>query len=99
MAQTTTHRWRSVVGFAIEQRDWGEERAVFHTGTGQTHIINAIAGAVLDCLARAELAQDAVEDCVAERLNYQPDASFRDYLKQVVTDLHARDLIEAVAGT
>lgn len=97
MSQSTTHRWRFVAGFAIEQHDWGEERAVFHTGTGQTHVLNAIAGAVLDCLALDEVAQGALEDRVAERLDYQVDAAFSDYLKRAVADLHAQDLIEAVS--
>ena len=87
---------RRLPGFPLHIASWGTEFAVYHEGSGNTHLLDEYGHAVLRSVENqaAELS-DIVSRC-ADLLNIEEDAEFSRHIQQVVRQLAKHDLIEIV---
>lgn len=96
MNPSTSLYWRIAPDFPIVSRRWDDECLVFHAGSGNTHLLNAVAGAVLTSLDTGPATPEQLVERVAEQLGYQVDAEFTAYVRQTSAELNGLELIEAV---
>lgn len=68
-------------------RCWGDQCVAYDTRSGDTHLLNALAGHALLCLAQGIETFDALAQCVAGTMEAEADAAFEANLRQILGDL------------
>ena len=89
-------QWRIATDFTIVTRHWDDECLVFHTGSGNTHLLNTVAAAMLEQLRAGPATLERLCELLADSLGYHLDEEFQAYLRQTSAELHRLELIEAV---
>jgi PqqD family protein of HPr-rel-A system len=90
-------RWTAIQGFSLLWRSWGDgEFVVYHTGSGETHLLNEVSAEALrqldaSCLDARELAAR-----VAVSLGRANGESLEPHIEDLMLQLDELGLIEPV---
>lgn len=88
-------KWTLISTKALVWRSWDEdEHVVFHSGSGDTHILNDVAAELLGLLDSASLTSLELADRCAEAFGIEPDASFREHVSESLAKFDELGLIE-----
>ena len=97
MALAGSGAWRLAEGSSLVWKLWDDEYVVFDQGSGDTHLLDLVAGEVLRVLERQpETAGDLVRR-VASALEIEADDALRRHVDQTLGQLHRAGLIESPA--
>ncbi len=77
-------------------RDWGVECATFNPLSGHTHILDFIAGALIQALAQGPRDEADLLSVLAGALESPVDAPLIDQLRALLAQLDEQGLIEPV---
>jgi PqqD family protein of HPr-rel-A system len=77
-------------------RAWDGLHVLYHTDSGDTHVLDEIGAAVLHTLERQPALADDVCGHVAARLNQPRDPDLDQHVGQLLTELARLGLIEQV---
>jgi len=88
------YRWQIISGFELRWLNWDDEFVVYHTGSGDTHLLNSMAAIILEQMASSSLSLQELSDYFIHSLGINPDNDFEKNLKQLVTELERSGLIE-----
>jgi len=87
---------RRIPGFPLHFATWGGEYAVYHEGSGNTHLLDEFGYAVLQTLESGAMNISATVTHCAEILQIEFDWEFDQHIREVIRHLAKHDLIEIV---
>lgn len=88
--------WRTIPGFHLHWHSWNHEFVVYHTGSGDTHLLNLAAAAVLQRLQDRPAMLAELTEYATSRLGIEADEAFMHSMVDLVKDLTKLGLIERV---
>lgn len=80
-------------------RSFGQETVVFHEGSGDLHLLNDVATAVLSKLRDPSPPAATLAADVAESLGYESDPEFEQQVARLVRDFDRLGLIQTIEHT
>ncbi len=88
-------RWRVISSYPLAWRTWDdEEYVVYHPGSGDTHVLNAMSAELLRRMEDASTTRaELVSHCV-EVLGIEPDEEFARQIDHLLNELNDLGLIE-----
>jgi PqqD family protein of HPr-rel-A system len=92
----TDPEWHVVGAFELLWRSWGDEVIVYHTGSGDTHLLSPAAAEVLRTLQRTPTNAKELTAQVAASLKTPPDEEFELHIEDVLATLNRLGIIERV---
>ena len=90
--------WQPFSGPALSLRNWGEEFAVFNPLSGHTHIVDSIAGTMLQTLVSSGPSSETeLQRLLADKLGFEMGEPLEAALAQLLAQLDEQGLIEPVS--
>ena len=89
-------RWRIPPDLELHFRSWDEEFIVYNSGSGDTHLLTALAAEILLALQESPAAAADLSRRVAASFNTEPDPQFVLTLEKVLADLGGLGLAERI---
>jgi PqqD family protein of HPr-rel-A system len=96
MAADRSTVWRRTETQDLPRRWWEDQLVVYHPGSGDTHLLNLVAGEVLESLQQSPANVVELTDRVALRLDRQPDEPLLAQIEQLLHELDELGLVEVV---
>jgi len=87
-------RWRAVPDHKVCVNEWEDGFTVFHSGSGDTHLLDHFTGRVLSCLLRQPMSLDELARSVAGQPLAQLDQDTAQALDSALASLHRVHVIE-----
>ncbi len=86
--------WRACAADTLLLRSWGDEFVAYHSLSGDTHLLDPVAGHIL--LALQQTASDTLTLCesLAPLLGIETDDEFMSQIEKILADLNTLTLIE-----
>jgi PqqD family protein of HPr-rel-A system len=75
-------------------RQWDGEYIVFNPASGDTHLLNTLAGQTLQCLERAPCTLATLTESVASELELDANEELRQQLAKLLVQFETLSLIE-----
>jgi PqqD family protein of HPr-rel-A system len=97
MPLASSGAWRLSEGSSLLWRLWDDEYVVFDRGSGDTHLLDLVAGEILQLLEREPETGGALVRRVASALDVPADPALSRHVTQALTKLQAAGLIEPAA--
>lgn len=94
MPEISARAWRVAARSELVWRFWDGEYVVFHVSSGDTHLLNLVAGQALQSLEHAPADAAELTRRVAAALDVEPDDALRDDLVTFLAQLEDLGLIE-----
>ncbi len=94
MAPPALVLWKLLDADLLRWRWWGDQLVVFHAGSGDTHLLDALAGQVLDCLRRSPATLDELAEQLPPGSGLGSPDELRQALARVLDELSKHGLIE-----
>ncbi len=91
-------RWAACNGEALVWRDWDDGSAVYDKRSGQTHIFDLMARLIVMELGEAPGSVRDLADRVAAATGANPDATLRNQLHTLLSELEDLGIVEVVAA-
>ncbi|NIP86632.1 MAG: HPr-rel-A system PqqD family peptide chaperone [Planctomycetales bacterium] len=88
-------KWQVPAGVTLTWKQWNDDFLVFNPHTGDTHLLDFVAAAGVQCFEQEALDEEALRDRLASRLEVEPDPELSTYAAQLITHLDHLGLIEA----
>jgi len=88
-------RWITPAG--VRWRQWEGEVVAYHPGSGDTHLLSPIAGAVLEAVAGGAHDEVAIVAAVAARLDLNDNDGLAAMVEEAIATLARLGLLEPVA--
>jgi len=88
--------WRAIRGFELYWHAWDNEFVVYHSGSGDTHLLNLLAATALQSLQQAPADLSELTAQIASRHGLEIDEDFQRSMEELVTELARLGLIEQV---
>lgn len=89
--------WRLVTSFDILQHAWDGETAVFHSGSGDTHLVNQAAAAVLAALQEGAVTlMELNQKIVAAGSQSPADLNSPHHIERALIELERLGLVERI---
>lgn len=88
--------WKLVDPRGYPRRWWDHQLVVFHPGSGDTHLLNVVAGEVLESLQQSPADILELTSRVAARLDRGADPPLLPQIQELLKELDALGLVEAV---
>ncbi len=89
-------RWRVISGHPLVWRSWDDdEHVVYHTGTGDTHLLNDVAAEILVCLEVEALTCEELARRCGAAFGVEPDEGLRGHVAATLDEFDDLGLIEA----
>lgn len=89
-------RWRLSPLVSLHLRQWGDEWAVFDTGSGQTHLVDTLTAMALIVLESGPSSREDIEHHVARTFDLAEPSDVSSRLDEIITSLCQLGLTEAV---
>lgn len=89
-----TERWQLLSGFRLRWQSWGDEYVVYHSGSGDTHLLDPIAAEVLKNLECASANTSELLDRISISLDIKADGDLAAMLEQLLSEFYKLGLIE-----
>ena len=96
MATSQSTTWKVALAADLRWRFWDDQFVVYCPASGDTHLLNPVAGETLLCLQQAPADLAEVTRRVAARLEFDPDGQLLAQLERFLGELENFGLIEAV---
>jgi len=96
MPQLPETAWRVSVGYAISCHAWEDGYTAFHSGSGDTHLLDHLTGEVLSCLLRQPLSLDELAQTITGKTFAELDDGSAQALDNALASLQRVYLIEPV---
>ena len=96
MATNQPTTWKVALAADLRWRFWDGQFVVYSPASGDTHLLNPVAGETLLCLQQAPGDLAEVTRRVAARLKLDPDDQLPERLQGFLVELENFGLIEAV---
>jgi len=90
--------WRIWSGGEIELRCWDGDYVVYNPLTGSTHVLDIVAGEVLNAIRAGRGQRSELCRCVADFLEVPNDAAVEDNVRKILAQLDELGLIEPADG-
>ncbi len=87
-------RWRLSPGARLHWRAWGEEYVIFNSESGDTHMLDSVAGYGLACLEKSPHDLESLALSIGEKFGMESGRLLRDYIQRLITELSSLGLIE-----
>lgn len=87
-------QFRRLPGFPLHFQSWGTEHAVYHQGSGNTHLLDEYGFAVLKVLENGPAELSQIAHLCADELSIELDQDFTAHMQNVIRQLSKHDLIE-----
>ena len=88
--------WRTVAGFPLHCREWGDECLVFQEGAAGTHLLGPLEAAVLRCVESVPAGETALLATVSASLRVPADGELNASIGAVVSQFEDLGLVERV---
>lgn len=89
------HRWRTNPEWELVWHSWDDdETVVFHSGSGDTHILNPIAAAALHALAANALSVEELAETIASHEGMLADGELVQNMQWLLHEFDELGLIE-----
>lgn len=89
-------RWRVTAGYAVSSHPWEDGYTAFHSGSGDTHLLDQFTGEVLSCLLRQPLSLEELARCITGNASAELDDDSAQALDNALASLQRVYLIEPV---
>lgn len=98
--------WQLPTGCEVLMRAWGDEVVVYHSCSGDTHLVDALGAEVLNCLLQGPHTVEALLDHILSELNSNSGSGtedmgrtpaterLRQYVERFLEDFRRRGLVE-----
>ena len=86
-------RWQTVAGFDLLWRDWDDGHVVYHSGSGDTHLLDAAAAGIVRRLQQSPAVPAELSPLVTESLGLAPEESL-SYTEELLMELERLGLVE-----
>ncbi len=96
MSCEARHKWASrATDFCWRSWD-ADEHVVYHTVSGDTHLLNGVAAAVLRCLQKESVSTEELVGRVSHTLSIEPTLEFKREIERLLDRFDQLGLIELV---
>lgn len=89
-------RWRVAANYVIRCHRWEDGYSAFHSGSGDTHLLDHYTGEVLSSLLRQPLSLDELAQSIAGKTAAELDNDSAESLENALASLQRVYLIEPV---
>jgi PqqD family protein of HPr-rel-A system len=89
-------RWQVAPGYAVRSHAWEDGYTAFHSGSGDTHLLDHLTGEVLSCLLRQPLSLDELARTITGKASAELDNDSAQALDNALASLQRVYLIEPV---
>jgi PqqD family protein of HPr-rel-A system len=96
MAHLKNICWRTITDFDICWHHWGDEYIAYHSGSGETHLLDPILAEILKSLLDQPANISELAGRVASSLELVQDDEMIGYVEQAALDFQRLGLIERV---
>jgi PqqD family protein of HPr-rel-A system len=86
--------WRTLPGYIVRADEWEDGYTVFHSGSGDTHLLDRFTGQVLSSLLQQPMSLDELARSVAGESFSQLDERTAQALDSALVALHRVHVIE-----
>ncbi len=87
-------RWRMTSRFEIRMRSWDGETILYHSGSGDTHLLDQYQARVLEWLRSDPLTEKELEARLATMLDLEDDETLPPYVRKLLLDLQKLNIVE-----
>jgi PqqD family protein of HPr-rel-A system len=94
LRMSVNKKWRLSPRARLHWRVWGEECVIFNGESGDTHMLDSVAGYGLSCFEKSPHDLESLSLAVGERFGMEPGPLLRDYIERLVSKLSHLGLIE-----
>jgi PqqD family protein of HPr-rel-A system len=94
MTSTEAPRWRVPTGFSLHWQSWDDEFVVYHSGSGDTHLLDVVAAEALQSLQKKPANLSELARKVSASLEIKLDDKLSAYLERLLSDFHRLGLVE-----
>ncbi len=89
-------QWRVVGDFEFLSQQWDEEVVLFHSGTGNTHLLENNAYQLIRILQQSPANTAGLIQSLSIHLSPCDQAAFAAYVPRALAELRRLDIVEAV---
>ena len=89
-------KWQAIASPAINIRCWGDECVIYHTASGNTHLLGSTAAQILRNLQTAPADVPAMAQSIAGHLQIEVDQDLLQQVEDIVAELDALALIKQI---
>lgn len=89
-------RWQVAPDHAVHSHAWEDGYTAFHSGSGDTHLLDQLTGEVLSCLLRQPLSFDELARSITGKASAELDDDSAQALDNALASLRRVYLIEPV---
>lgn len=86
--------WRVSEDFVILWEEWGDDTIIYHSGSGQTHLLNEIAVYVLQFLQRGSASFSSLLVGLDENIEGGLNAGIRQHVRELLDRFELLGLVE-----
>lgn len=90
-------KWQAISSPVLHLRAWEDELVVYNSLSGDTHLLEPLAGLVFTQLRHAPSDETSLVESLCQAQRTEPDAELSLQVRQILADLHTLALIEEVA--
>jgi PqqD family protein of HPr-rel-A system len=87
-------RWRIAEGYQLLARRFGDQYAIFHLGSGDTHLVDSISYLVLDQLNTNVRAFDELLNKLRSEVEFESPEQSQAYLNSLMNEFQKLSIIE-----
>lgn len=80
--------------FPLHIHSWGAEHVVYHSGSGNTHLLDEYGFRVLDAVKQGRHSVAAIATFVADNLQLEESGDFTEHMLDVIDQLNKHSLVE-----
>ncbi len=95
-AEDRSTKWNVIEPCDFHWRSWDGQHVVYNPASGDTHLLNPIAGQSLQILQQSPADVAELAERVASRLNVPSDRQLVEQVEELVVELNKLGLIESV---
>lgn len=88
-------KWRIPKGSRLIWRSWDSEAVVYHTGSGNTHLLDELSADVLRLIEKQSQTFENLKTYLTSRQFSPSDGKVESWLEELIDKLHSLELIEA----
>src|SRR5262249_9723902 len=88
--------WKASPEAQLLWRQWDGEYVVYNPASGDTHLLNPVAAAALQCLEQSPTSLAQLTEWVASELDLESEPELRQHLEKLLTQFEELGLIEVV---
>ena len=92
-SEATPGKWQIVSGVELRWKAWDDEHLVYHSGSGDVHLLNPLVVKILRALQKSPLSFRQLQDIFSVSHD-QPNEIQGDQLDEILRQLKKLDLIE-----